>query len=513
MTTPTTGLCPAQQQALDHLLRILPIGNVFTLYGDTGRGKTIVLQEFHRTAGGVFLNMKDFVSAMYGRHPFALEETFEQMMLAALRTHDLVILDDLHLLSDIACSYNYPRSDYLNAPLTTLATYAAEADKKLVFGCGSSVPAPIRERGHFSSIREFRAEDYASLCHIYLGAELAEGLDFEKVYRFAPELNAHQLKGACAWFQQEGGLDTQTFIEYLRLHHMASNVNLDEVQVVDLYDLKGVDDVIQSLEVNIILPLENDALAAEIGIKPKRGVLLAGPPGTGKTTVGRALAHRLKSKFFLVDGTFISGTDEFYGRIQRVFHAAKHNAPAIIFIDDSDVIFENGEESGLYRYLLTMLDGLESESAGRVCVMMTAMDVGNLPPALMRSGRVELWLETRLPDEAARAAILGNRLAALPAHLGEVDAARLVAATEGLTGADLKRLIEDGKLLYAADRAKERPLRPLTDYFLAALETLRINKERYLAAANLARQQHPARPPWFDVNGDRAVIGSAIPDE
>ena len=68
------------------------------------------------------------------------------------------------------------------------------------------------------------------------------------------------------------------------------------------------------------------------------------------------------------------------------------NAPAIIFIDDSDVIFETGQETGLYRYLLTMLDGLESASAGRVCLMMTAMDVGNLPPALVRSGRIELWL-------------------------------------------------------------------------------------------------------------------------
>src|SRR5262249_18343436 len=152
-------------------------------------------------------------------------------------------------------------------------------------------------------------------------------LDYQKIYRFAPKLNAHQLKTACAWLNSQANVDTLGFIDYLRSRQLTSNVDLGEVEAVDLHDLKGVDDVIQSLEANIILPLENDELSAEFNLKPKRGVLLAGPPGTGKTTVGRALAHRLKSKFFLVDGTFISGTGGFYGRIHQVFEAAKQNAP------------------------------------------------------------------------------------------------------------------------------------------------------------------------------------------
>jgi SpoVK/Ycf46/Vps4 family AAA+-type ATPase len=156
------------------------------------------------------------------------------------------------------------------------------------------------------------------------------------------------------------------FIDYLRSQKLASNVDLEEVQAVDLRDLKGVDDVLRHLETNIVLPLENDALANEFKLRSKRRVLLYGPPGTGKTTVGRAMAHRLKGKFFLIDGTFIAGTDGFYNRINQIFEAAKDNSPAIIFIDDADAIFEDGEERGLYRYLLTMLDGLESESAGRV---------------------------------------------------------------------------------------------------------------------------------------------------
>src|SRR5678816_1584832 len=151
---------------------------------------------------------------------------------------------------------------------------------------------------------------------------------------------------------------------------------------------------------------------------------------------------------FLIDGTFIAGSDGFYNRVNQVFEAAKDNAPSVIFIDDADAIFEDGEERGLYRYLLTMIDGLERTSAGRVCVMMTAMNVAHLPPALVRSGRVEFWLGMKLPDPQARTQILSQHLQSLPKELRDVDVPQLIAATEGFTGADLKRTVEDGKMIY-----------------------------------------------------------------
>jgi ATP-dependent 26S proteasome regulatory subunit len=161
------------------------------------------------------------------------------------------------------------------------------------------------------------------------------------------------------------------------------------------------------------------------------------------------------------------------------------------------VIFESGQEHGLYRYLLTMLDGLESKSVARVCVMMTAMDVGNLPPALVRSGRVELWLEMRLSDEDARSSILGQHIEVMSAALRVADLAPFVEATGGFAGADLKRVVEDGKALHAFDRATGRPPKPTTDYFLDAVETVRDNKARYVEAE--ARANRPPRPTWFDV--------------
>src|SRR5207248_3180944 len=119
--------------------------------------------------------------------------------------------------------------------------------------------------------------------------------------------------------------------------------------------------------------------------------------------------------------------------------------------------------------------------------------------------RVELWLEMRLPDESARTAILEAHLGSLPASVGRLDFARLAGATSGFTGADLKRLAEDGKLLLAQDKAKGRPLRSLTDYFLDAAETVFKNKRRYAEAEARARRQRPVRGPHFDHVGTSAV--------
>src|SRR5207249_1158266 len=105
----------------------------------------------------------------------------------------------------------------------------------------------------------------------------------------------------------------------------------------------------------------------------------------------------------------------------------------------------------------------------------------------VRSGRVELWLQMRLPDEAARAVILRRYLAGLPATVGPVDEGRLAQETDSFTGADLKRLVEDGKALLAYDRARGLPARPATDYFLEAVETVRANKEAYAEAESRAR--------------------------
>ncbi|HEY0150893.1 MAG TPA: ATP-binding protein [Longimicrobium sp.] len=494
------SLTPVQQRALDELLHALRPGRVVAFSGGEGAGKTTVLRAAHAALGGAWLSAGDLAEVADGRHPLALEEAFHRLMVDALARHDTVLVDDFHLLGMVVgMSHMYPRMNWIYASLVALGNRVEEMGKRLVVAADHNPVTQGWRVAHQVMLDAPRAEDYRALSAAYLDPADVARLDFGRIFRFARRISARALRRACESLPPGPAVDTDAFVEHLRTRHLVSNVDLGEVQAVDLHDLKGVDDIIRALEANVILPLENAELAAEFGLRPKRGVLLAGPPGTGKTTVGRALAHRLRSKFFLVDGTLISGTSGFYSRLAAIFEAAKQNAPAVIFIDDSDVIFEGGGELGLYRYLLTMLDGLESESAGRVCLMMTAMDVGSLPPALVRSGRIELWLETRLPDEEARAAILADRCAGLPAAVGAVDVQRLAASTDGLTGADLARLVEDGKILVAYDRSRGEAEDEPTAYFLRAIETVRANKERYAEAEARARERRPTRSPMFDM--------------
>jgi transitional endoplasmic reticulum ATPase len=474
-----TSLSPTQETIYHQLLRFLSAGSVCLLKGDAGTGKSSVLRALQRAHPAVILSVKDFLHVLLTRQPEAIEEAFLELAQTTLAEAETVFFDDFDLLLDVVEGYDYPRAHLLDAVLTSILQDAENRRKCVVFAIGNEeIPSPIRHRAHSWRIENFNAKDYQAIASEYLSSK-PESLNWEEIYRFAPSLNAYQIRNAACWLAGDGKtITTQTFIEYLETHNLTSNVDLEEVAPVDWKDLKGVDDVIRELEAKIALPFENDALCQQLKLKPKRGVLLAGPPGTGKTTIGRALAHRLKSKFFLIDGTVVAGSRDFYETVASIFAKAKKNAPAIIFIDDADVILESGDK-GFYRYLLTQMDGLESASAERVCVMLTAIEASALPPAVLRSGRVELWLETRLPDEEARATIFRERLSELPPPLSLADFDALAKASRGLSGADLKSAVEDAKLLFAHCLVSEEGTEPVETYFQLAIKAIRAKATSY----------------------------------
>lgn len=471
----TSPLTPAQARAAEATEGALRDSALVLLSVRPGCGRSTLLRELARRGGAALVGLGE-VSETQGRaHPLRLEDALATVVRRALEAHDLVLVDDVHRLLQVTQHWGYPRRGWGEARLVALADLAEAAGKRLVLGGQAGAwPRGLLRRGREVEAPSLGAQDLAALARA-CGAP--PGLDLERAFRFAPGLDARSLCSALRGL--EPGAGSERLLE--RLADQLPRGNVGEGSLAP-GELCGVDDVLEALETHVVLPLERADLAAELALRPKRGVLLCGPPGTGKTSLGRALARRLAGKFFLLDGTFVAGTCDFQARVEELFQRARENAPSVLFVDDADVIFAGAREQGLYRYLLTQLDGLVGPADGaRVCVMLTAMDPADLPPALTRSGRVELWLDMRLPDPPARRALLDRHLAPVLGRLGPLDVERLVAAAEGFTGADLVRLVEAGKLLVARDRALRRQP-PVTKRFLQAAAAVRANAARVVAA-------------------------------
>lgn len=493
------GLSPAQSSALHFLHAWHSKAPVLQLACHHSLGKSTVLRQFAQETGALWLDARDFVAEVVQGHPLAIEDATKRLLSKAFAQNPRIVIDDFQLLYDFAgqCTH-YPRTNFYECVMKTIQLEAADKNCQLTLGTDWNLPEAFSNVAWSTSIESFAVEDYRFLFQAMVG-ELPE-VDFESVFRFAPNLDCHQIVKLCRWLQLQPEKSTSEFLDHIQSQGMSSNVEISEVQDVELQDLFGVDEIVTALEDHIILPIENLKLAAQFGLTPKRGVMLAGPPGTGKTTIGRALARRMRGKFFLIDGTMISGTEGFYHQVDYVFRRAIANAPSIVFIDDSDVIFESGREHGLYRYLLTKLDGLESESVNNVCVMMTAMDLGNIPPALVRSGRIELWLEMKFPDGPNRRRLLeklfGDKVQVEEALIWP----EIESATVDFSGADLKRLVQDAKLRLAIDIARDRPLKKFEEYLFESTATIRDSRSAYAAAAQRAMTANPNRPRWFNIH-------------
>jgi ATP-dependent 26S proteasome regulatory subunit len=242
-------------------------------------------------------------------------------------------------------------------------------------------------------------------------------------------------------------------------------VSVEEVEKLSLTELPGMKKLAQTLETHVLYPILNPQEARRQGLLPKRGVLLHGPPGTGKTSIGRALAHRLQGRFFMIRELLL------YKDMFEVFAQAKAVAPSVVFFDDIDILLggwnglvEGARGHDLTRFLLSQMDGLCTTLESQVVVVMAAADAKCLPPAIVRSGRIELWLKLEKPKKRDRSAIIQKyveqaqntvapgapELLRAPLQLDEVS-----TVCEDFVPADLRRLVSDARNVSAADGAKK----------------------------------------------------------
>jgi len=212
----------------------------------------------------------------------------------------------------------------------------------------------------------------------------------------------------------------------------------------------NLDEVKQRLTESVIWPMTDPARFERLGIDPPRGLLLHGPPGTGKTYVIRALAHESGAAFFPVKGAEL--LDKYVGESERgvreVFARARRAAPAILFFDELDALAPvrgtstTSVTDSVVAALLTELDGVAER--GDVVVIGATNRRDLIDPALLRAGRLETHLELGLPETSARRALL--EISDVP-FAPDVDLDELAHRTAGLSFADLTGLLRESALV------------------------------------------------------------------
>lgn len=461
-------LTPDQSRAATQVETILKSGGAVFLNAGAGAGKSLVLAHLQVRLGGKVLKVEDAFEAFAGRDPAAMEEALIDLLERTHEVHDIVYFDDLGMV--------IPHSEYADRPgyaTQLLKAYLgglAARGKRLVVSNGSGGGGDYYTAGFGSvGLGDFAISDYRQILEHHADRAL-DTVNFDELFRVHRKLNGIALAFCGEIIRKEGWptVDADAIVALVDEFVAQSNVELSEVAPVSLDTLVGVEGLVETLERTILIPMTQPALARDLGLKPKRGVLLYGEPGTGKTTIGRALAQRMRGKFFMIDGTFRPDESSFHGMFDRVLANAQRSSPSVIFIDDADVIFRNGQTVGLARKLLSKLDGLESESQSQVCIVMTAMDVSDMPPALVRSGRVEVWLEMKLPDAARRIEMIRYFAPDFAGDIDAADADRLGAATADFTPADIRGLVGDARAHLAYDRHLAGEVQSFEGYLLLA---------------------------------------------
>jgi proteasome regulatory subunit len=242
---------------------------------------------------------------------------------------------------------------------------------------------------------------------------------------------------------------------------VVSAMEVIESQDVDYEDIGGLDSQIQELIESVELPLTKPEAFQRIGITPPKGVLLYGEPGTGKTLLAKAVAHRTEATYIRVVGSEL--IQKYIGDgsklVRELFDMARKKSPSIIFIDELDAIASrrlndtNGADREVQRTLMQLLaemDGFDNRGDVRIIAATNRLDV--LDPAILRPGRFDRIVNVPMPDEEARANIFRIHTRFMSVAK-DIDFRKLAKLTEKASGADLNAIsMEAGMLAVRLDK-------------------------------------------------------------
>ena len=462
------------------------------LHGPPGTGKTMIAKAVATETNAHFtsINGPEIISKYYGESEKQLREIFDE---AANNAPAIVFVDEIDSICPKREDVSGEVERRVVAQMLTLMDGMQGRDNVIVIGATNrrdAMDPALRRPGRFDREIEIGVPDREGRKEILdvhtRQMPIADDFDvdwvLENSYGFVgadlAALVRESAMKALRRYLPEIDLDEETIppevLEKMEVRMDDFRLAIREIEpsalreiYVEIPDASwesvgGLTEIKDRLKESVEWPLTKPELFEHFGIKPPRGIVLFGAPGTGKTLLAKAIANEAKANFISIKGPELISkwVGESEKAIREIFKKAKQSSPSIIFLDEFESIAgmrsSNSQSGGsdvanrVVNQLLASMDGVES--LDEVIIVAATNRPEMIDPALLRSGRFERVLHVPPPDKPAREAIMNIHSAGMP--LSTFSMKDILSGMDGFTGADIEAVCREAALI--AMRAGKR---------------------------------------------------------
>lgn len=447
------------------------------LYGPPGCGKTLIAKVLasESEANMFSINGPEIMNKYYGETEAKLREIFKE---AKDNSPSIIFIDEIDAIAPKREEVYGDVEKRVVAQLLALMDGLNDRGNVIVLGATNrpeSVDPALRRPGRFD--REFEIsvpnedgrleillihtrgmpvsenidlKDLALELHGYTGADiksLCREAAMKSIRRYLPEIDLETEKIPSEVLQS---MEIKLIDFYDAMHEVIPTAMREfyvERPKVWWKDVGGLDDIKKSLSDNLIMAMNEPNKFTKMGIKPPKGALIYGPPGCGKTLLGRALATETGANMILVRGPEILSKwlGESEKAVREIFRKAKASSPCVVIFDELDSLarYKSGEGGGANETILSqLLTEIEEGISSRVVVIGITNRPDVLDNSLLRTGRLDLILYVTPPDEKGRLEIIKILTKKMPLA-NDVKLQEIAVATQNYTGADLAALCRE----------------------------------------------------------------------
>tara|TARA_Y100000994_G_scaffold249598_1_gene262432 strand:+ start:1758 stop:3989 length:2232 start_codon:yes stop_codon:yes gene_type:complete len=455
------------------------------LHGPPGTGKTMIAKAVATETNAHFtsINGPEIISKYYGESEKQLREIFDE---AANNAPAIVFVDEIDSICPKREDVSGEVERRVVAQMLTLMDGMQGRDNVIVIGATNrrdAMDPALRRPGRFDREIEIGVPDRDGRKEILdvhtRQMPIADDFDvdwvLENSYGFVgadlAALVRESAMKALRRYLPEIDLEEETIppevLEKMEVNMSDFRVAIREIEpsalreiYVEIPDVSwesvgGLTEIKDRLKESVEWPLTKPELFEHFGIKPPRGIVLFGAPGTGKTLLAKAIANEAKANFISIKGPELISkwVGESEKAIREIFKKAKQSAPSIIFLDEFESIAgmrsSNSQSGGsdvanrVVNQLLASMDGVESLDG--VIIVAATNRPEMIDPALLRSGRFERVLHVPPPDKPAREVIMQIHASDMP--LSKFSMKDVLGGMDGFTGADIEAVCREAALI------------------------------------------------------------------